>query len=119
MSLSYYVHGVALNQNFTRAFFQRDKEDCEPCKSLAAHVEYGVSSCIFLRTPYTYTHSLKTLFCIFKRLKVGRSNGKDGTVMALQHREFKKQRRLLMLQRKLHFKIEFCSRVKCFAFIPC
>ena len=48
MSLHYYAHGVALNQNFTRAFFQRDKEDCEPCESLAAHVEYGVSSYFFV-----------------------------------------------------------------------
>ena len=44
MSLYYSAYGVALNQNFTRAFFQGHKEDCEPCKSLAAHVEYGVSS---------------------------------------------------------------------------
>ena len=44
MSLHYYAHGVALNQNFTKAYFQKDEEDCEPCKSLALNVEYGVSS---------------------------------------------------------------------------
>ena len=46
MSLHYYAHGVALNQNFTKAYFQKDEEDCEPCKSLALNVEYGVS-CYF------------------------------------------------------------------------
>ncbi|KAK2556557.1 Adhesion G-protein coupled receptor G6 [Acropora cervicornis] len=41
VSLHYYAHGVALNQNFTKAYFQKDEEDCEPCKSLALNVEYG------------------------------------------------------------------------------
>lgn len=43
VSVHFHASGVILNHNFTTEFFKKDKTDCQPCKTLAADIEQGVS----------------------------------------------------------------------------
>ena len=53
VSVHFHASGVILNHNFTTEFFKKDKTDCQPCKTLAADVEQGVSCHILLHiTPF-------------------------------------------------------------------
>ncbi|XP_068753478.1 adhesion G-protein coupled receptor G6-like isoform X1 [Montipora capricornis] len=41
VSLHYHASGVVFNHSFTKEFYQKERKDCEPCKTLADDVEQG------------------------------------------------------------------------------
>ena len=57
MSLHYHASGVVFNHNFTKEFYQKERKDCESCKTLADDVEQGVSIHV------SVAHYLRSLIC--------------------------------------------------------